>query len=191
MAPPVAGLFGKLPAHGDFVRRGWADATVDAIDHWLTETIATARSARDAEAFDAWMRAAPLWRGFVPAGRLGPQALHLAIAPSIDRAGRLFAVAAGVAGDATIAWRHATTAGTMMDAALYDALAGVRDADAVVESIAASIGDDGMDDGVDDASDHAAPTMSSWWLAPDGAPLITSGPVDARLLERLLDGGLR
>ncbi len=183
---PVAGLFGKLPAHGDFVRRGWADATVDAIDRWLTETIANARAARGIDAFGLWMRAAPLWRGFVPAGRLGPQALHLGIAPSIDRAGRLFAVAAGVAAEATTAWRHATTAGGAVDAALYDALTGERDADAVVEAIAASI-----EQTPGTASDRATPAVSTWWLAFDGEPVIESGSVDASLLERLLSGGLR
>lgn len=182
MAPATAGLFGKLPAHGDFVRRGWDDATVDAIDRWLTETIAAVRDARDPEAFADWMRAAPLWRGYIPAGGLGPQALHLGVAPSIDRAGRLFAVAAGVAGDADAAWRHATGAGHVVDTALYDALAGEGDADAVIEAIAASIDADGVGAG-------DVPPVSTWWLASAGDPVMASEAVDPPLLERLMGEG--
>ena len=37
MSAPAAtiGLFGKLPAHGDFVRRGLPGPVVDALDDWL------------------------------------------------------------------------------------------------------------------------------------------------------------
>jgi type VI secretion system ImpM family protein len=183
MAGAIAGLFGKLPAHGDFVRRGWADATVAAIDHWLSETIAAARSRCDDATFDAWMRAAPLWRGYVPAGQLGPQALHLGVAPSIDRAGRLFPIAAGIAADAAAAWRHAVSAGAVVDNALYDALAGRADADAVIEALAISIDADesaGADDDV--------PAVSTWWLLPDGPPARADDAVDAALLGQLMGG---
>lgn len=177
---PVAGLFGKLPAHGDFVRRGWCDETVDAIDSWLTATVHSVRTVRDDDDFAAWMHAAPLWRGYVPPGRLGPHALHLAVAPSIDRAGRLFPVAAGIAGGAGSAWAHAEEAGEAVDAAIYDALAGRADADATVAAIGASI--------VDEVSGDA-PAGSAWWLRPDGAPAVQADVVDSALLERLLGEG--
>ena len=180
VAGPVAGLFGKLPAHGDFVRRGWPDGTVDAVDRWLTETVSAARATRDDAAFADWMRGAPLWRGFVPAGRLGPHALHLGVAPSVDRAGRLFPVAAGVVGDAEAAWGHAERAGETVDTAIYDALAGLADADATVAAIAAS---------VDERIGEGAPACSAWWLEPEGAPVLQSETVDAALLERLLSEG--
>lgn len=179
-AGPVAGLFGKLPAHGDFVRRGWPDETVEAVDRWLTETIGAIRAVRDDSDFADWMRAAPLWRGFVPAGQLGPHALHLGVAPSVDRAGRLFPIAAGVAADDAAAWDHAERAGEALDAAIYDALAGQGDADAMVAAIAASVGPGKSGD---------APGMSAWWLLPDGAPAVRSDVVDAALLERLLCAG--
>ena len=182
--PPVAGLFGKLPAHGDFVRRGWPDATVDAVDRWLTETIGTARAARADADFAAWMRGAPLWRGYVPPGKLGPYALHLAVAPSVDRAGRLFPVAAGVAGSAGLAWAHAEQAGELVDAAIYRALAGDADADAAVGMISASLNSLNIDDGEDQG-----PGISAWWLEHDGAPIVASETVDSALLERLLCEG--
>lgn len=176
----IAGLFGKLPAHGDFVRRGWPDETVDAVDRWLTDTIGAARASRNDAAFAAWMRAAPLWRGYVPPGKLGPYALHVAVAPSIDRAGRLFLVAAGVVGDAGASWSHAEQAGEAVDAAIYDALAGRADADETVRTIATS---------VDLPLRANPPAFSAWWLAPDGAPALASETVDTALLERLLCEG--
>lgn len=175
----TAGLFGKLPAHGDFVRRGWSDETVEAIDRWLSDTVDAARATRDEAAFDAWMRAAPLWRGFVPAGKLGPEALHLAVAPSIDRAGRLFPIAAGVSGHSGKVWRHAGAAGAALDDAIYEALAGRADADATVDAI----GGDNL------SSAEDAPARSAWWLHADGEPLVTSETVDAALLERLMGEG--
>lgn len=180
VSAPVAGLFGKLPAHGDFVRRGWADETVEALDRWLSGAIGAARAQRDDEGFEAWMRAAPLWRGYVPPGALGPHALHLGVAPSVDRAGRLFPVAVGVAGDADLAWGHANVAGEAIDTAIYEALAGQADADATVEAVAASI--------VPSLAGEA-PATSAWWLAADGAPEVESETVDAALLERLLCEG--
>ena len=179
-AKPLAGLFGKLPAHGDFVRRGWPDETVDAVDQWLTTTVSAGRAVRDDEAFADWMHAAPLWRGYVPPGQLGPHALHLAVAPSIDRAGRLFPVAAGVAGEPGATWAHAEQAGEVLDMAVYDALAGRTDADAIVAAIGASIDESGV---------GAPPTVSAWWLLPDGAPTLEAAVVDAALLERLLSEG--
>lgn len=177
---PVAGLFGKLPAHGDFVRRGWPDETVDAVDRWLTKTVGAARSARTEEDFAAWMRAAPLWRGFVPAGKLGPHALHLGVAPSVDKAGRLFPIAAGVAADERAAWNHAGHAGEAVDAAIYGALAGETDADATVAAIAASI---------EAGAGEPAPMLSTWWHLPAGEPEVESEDVDAALLQRLFDAG--
>ena len=180
VAGPVAGLFGKLPAHGDFVRRGWGAETGDAIDSWLTAAVHSARSGRDDDDIAAWMHAAPLWRGYVPPGQLGPHALHLAVAPSVDGAGRLFPVAAGIAGGAGAAWAHAEGAGGAVDAAIYDALAGRADADATVAAIAGS---------VDVRASSEAPELSAWWLRSEGAPAFEAETVDAALLERLLGEG--
>ena len=176
----VAGLFGKLPAHGDFVRRGWPDDVVDAIDDWLTTGIAEMRRSHDDDDFAERMHAAPLWQGYVPPGLLGSLALHVGVAPSVDRAGRLFPIAAGVAGDAAAAWCHAGSGfGAVLDGAIYDALAGRGDADALIDALEASA--------VEDA-DRAAPGAgSAWWRGPPaGAPAIASAVVDAALFRRLL-----
>lgn len=177
--PAVAGLFGKLPAHGDFIRCGWPDETLDAVDQWLTAGIAALRGSRDEDAFAEAMHAAPLCQGYVPAGRLGPLALHLAIAPSIDRVGRLFPVAAGRAGEGV--WAGVTPLGEVLDAAIYDAVAGRIDAAALIEVIGSAATDGGED----------APPVSVWWTgAPCGDPTVKSDAVDAVLLERLLFEGV-
>lgn len=173
---PVAGLFGKLPAHGDFVRRGWEDATVDAIDRWLTDAMDALR-AEDAAVFETRLRAAPLWRGYVPAGALGPAALHLGLAPSIDRAGRLFPLVAGVAGKAGAIWAHALRAGEALDAILYDAVAGRMDADAATAAIAGT---------VEGEAAASPPDRAQWWHEGAGAPLLAADYVDGALLRRLL-----
>ncbi|WP_374945106.1 type VI secretion system-associated protein TagF [Sphingomonas sp.] len=183
VAGPVPGLFGKLPAHGDFVRRGWPDETVDAVDRWLTDGIAVARETRDDTDFAAWMHGAPLWLGYVPPGMLGPLALHIGLAPSIDRAGRLFPIAAGVAGDADATWKRVSTGfGAVLDTAIYDALAGRVDADGLVDAIATRAP-------VDHAGD--APARSAWWLGSpaEDAPVLETEAIDSALLERLLCEG--
>jgi hypothetical protein len=116
------GLFGKMPAHGDFVRRGWDDATVDALDDWCSEVVGALGDADD-DTQDT-----PVVHGRAPAGRFGPLPLHLAVARSRDRAARDFVLVVGVAG------------GGAYDPDAFDdvmraALAGERDADATVAAI--------------------------------------------------------
>ena len=39
------GFFGKLPSHGDFLRRRVSDAFVDAWDAWLRECLTASKTA--------------------------------------------------------------------------------------------------------------------------------------------------
>ncbi len=187
------GFTGKLPAHGDFVARGWGSSQVAAVDDWLTGGIAAIRSGADDAAFAGTLTAAPLWRGYVPPGACGPAALHLALAPSIDSAGRYFFIAGGIAGEAEPVWAAASQTPGFADAieaATYDALGGGLDADAYAARIAAAVPDLGP---------HAAflagmslPAASLWWVAnpAEGAPVGLRSPiVDAALLVRLVAGG--
>jgi type VI secretion system ImpM family protein len=85
-------LFGKLPALGDFLSRGLDFDLRDAIDHWLSSEMETAR-ARFGAGFDARYFTAPAWC-FVdcdPAGLWSGGAL----CASVDAAGRLFPIMAG------------------------------------------------------------------------------------------------
>ena len=81
-ATVMALLFGKLPAHGDFVTRGVAAAERSMLDAWLSASLAAAREALG-DAFDARYDQAQPWRA-EGAGVSG------AIALSQDAAGRRF-----------------------------------------------------------------------------------------------------
>ena len=186
------GLYGKLPAHGDFVARGWDDAQVAALDAWLTGGLAAIREGLDDDAFAARLTAAPLWRGYIPPGACGVAAMHLALAPSIDAAGRYFFIAGGVAGAAEPIWAAASQSPGFADAveaATYDALGGALDADALAAAIAAAM--PAPDARAEFLAGVSLPPASAWWVADpvDGAPVgISAASVDVALLERLVGG---
>lgn len=166
----ISGVFGKMPAHGDFVRRGWDDVTIDALDAWCGDAVRGLREHDHAENSGPGAQIVRLW---VPPGALGNAALHIAAAPSRDRVGRAFMLVAGVAGEA--AWGHAQAAGERLTDALRPALAGDRDADATLAAVAATL--DGAR-AIDDA-----PTTVRWWC---GAREGSAARVDADLLAALL-----
>lgn len=79
----MAGIvFGKLPAHGDFVSRGIAAADRDRLDAWLSASLAEARQALGT-AFEARYDQALPWQG-------RGEGVTGAIAASQDAAGRRF-----------------------------------------------------------------------------------------------------
>jgi type VI secretion system protein ImpM len=89
--PPLAGLFGKVPAHGDFVRRGLPSSFVTPWDEWLQAAVAAARAQLGARWEDAWDNA-PAWRFALPAGACGPDAVAGVMLPSQDQVGRRFPI---------------------------------------------------------------------------------------------------
>ena len=148
-------LFGKLPAHGDFVARGLSAGERDAFDRWLSAELAGARDALG-DAFDPCFEAAPPWRfaweedaGLWTAG---------ALAPSVDAAGRRFPLL--LARTSLRPGQADGMAGACEDL-IYAALAEAWDADKVTEMAErAAFGEGGE-----------AP-HEGWWLAgDDGAPL--------------------
>lgn len=127
---PLVGLYGKLPAHGDFVRRGLPPSFCEPWDGWLQAGIAAARESLG-EAWEAAWDAAPAWRFALPAGACGPDPVAGVVAPSADAVGRRFAltVAATLPGAAEGLWPAAWFAA--MEGALHAAQAGGLDADAL------------------------------------------------------------
>jgi len=87
----AVGLFGKLPAHGDFVRRNLPDGFVAPWDAWLQEGIALARDDLGAAFAEAWA-AGPAWRFRLPAGACGEAPVAGVLLPSEDLVGRHFPV---------------------------------------------------------------------------------------------------
>ena len=83
-------IFGKLPAHGDFVSRGFAPADRDRLDRWLSAEMAAARTALG-ELFEERFDKAPPWR-FAWSGE---EWVGGALAASVDSAGRRFPLLVG------------------------------------------------------------------------------------------------
>ncbi len=189
MAP---GLYGKLPGRGDFVRAGFDDATVDALDAWLSEGLAAWRGDDDTD-FAERFAAAPHYRFYAPPGRFGASALHGVLSPSVDRAGRFFFLVAGAAGEAAVVWHAAVHCPWFADAtetAVYAALGPDSCPDALGAALA-----DALPAGLEALPWRAAlalPGEAIFWAEPleDETALVVRSPfTDARLLARLLDGG--
>jgi type VI secretion system protein ImpM len=92
--PLTTWLFGKLPAHGDFIARGLSPARRDELDLWLSNEMVHARDAFGAQFEDAYDAATP----WLLSARDDTGAWHgAAICPSVDAAGRRFPIIAGAA----------------------------------------------------------------------------------------------
>jgi type VI secretion system protein ImpM len=169
--PLGAWLFGKLPAHGDFVARGLDPALRDALDAWLSSEVATAR-AQAGEGFEARYDQAPLVK-FVDrdtAGRFSGGVL----CASMDSVGRRFPLLVAIpAVDASAA----RTAADACEQFVYDAFAaghGADDLHARLGSAAAPAV----------ANDDRGPR---WWVEGDPAEIeLAAARFPAGLLPELL-----
>ena len=83
------GLFGKLPSHGDFLRRRVSDAFVDAWDAWLRRSLSDSQATLGDRWVDVYLTS-PAWRFVCAAGACGPAATIGVMVPSVDRVGRFF-----------------------------------------------------------------------------------------------------
>lgn len=97
----AAGLYGKLPAFGDFVTRRLPIQFVMPWDEWLQEVIAASRERLGKDWLDVYL-VAPLWRFLVSPGVCGGASWAGVLMPSVDRVGRHFPVtlAVGLGGQA-------------------------------------------------------------------------------------------
>lgn len=90
----IHGFFGKLPAAGDFVSRGWPASARDGLDTLLQEAIATVLAALPTDR--GAMARAPVSILSVRPGVIGDQGVTTVVFPSQDRVGRSFPLCAGV-----------------------------------------------------------------------------------------------
>ena len=82
-----AGLFGKLPARGDFVRENLPRDFTDAWDTWWQRGLADLQLQHSGEWRDAWLEA-PVWRFMLPPGLCGRSGMLGLWVPSVDKVGR-------------------------------------------------------------------------------------------------------
>lgn len=83
------GLYGKLPAFGDFVIRNFSGEFINPWDAWLQDCMAYSRAVLG----DAWLGSyleAPIWRFVIGPGIIGGGAWIGIVMPSVDRVGRYF-----------------------------------------------------------------------------------------------------
>ena len=187
MSAPRPFLFGKLPAHGDFVARGLSDEEQAAWDAWASAGLEQARE-RLGDELDGALDAAPPWR-FVSRGDAGWRAGSLAC--SVDNAGRRFVLVLGVA---DLSPEQAAATGMrdaeVVEAVLYDALASRTPADDAVLSLAAAVG--APDPKMATAVEALAPAPGGpgvWWtLGGERHPplVLAAGEPPADLLLRVL-----
>lgn len=85
----MTGIYGKLPAHGDFVRRGLPQSFVEPWDAWLQQGLTRGLDVH-APGFDALWAAVPPWRFRLPPGACGDRAVAGVLVGSADAVGRRF-----------------------------------------------------------------------------------------------------
>ncbi|MQX35935.1 type VI secretion system-associated protein TagF [Roseospira navarrensis] len=83
------GFHGKLPAHGDFVRRGLDHQVAEAWDTWLGRLMSALRDDLGEETWLETYLTGPVWRFALGAGISG-RAQTGVVVPSVDRVGRYF-----------------------------------------------------------------------------------------------------
>ena len=131
-----------------------------------------------------------MWQGYLPPGTAGPLAIHLALAPSIDKAGRYFFLTSGVAGPAAAVWAQASQTSAFaasLEAAMYDALASTLDAETMLIAVAEAVRS--PDARAEMLAGVALPAQGAWWIEAAEPVLLLSERNDTKLLAQLLNGG--
>lgn len=89
MNAATPGLYGKLPALGDFVQRRLPATLVDPWDEWLRAALAASRAALGETWLERYLTC-PLWHFVLSPGLAGPGLWTGVLMPSVDRVGRYF-----------------------------------------------------------------------------------------------------
>jgi type VI secretion system protein ImpM len=83
------GLFGKLPSHGDFLRRRVSDAFTGRWDSWLQQSIAASLHEAGRDWLDLYLTS-PAWRFVCSPRSVTQHCLAGVMVPSVDRVGRYY-----------------------------------------------------------------------------------------------------
>ncbi|MBS0522959.1 MAG: type VI secretion system-associated protein TagF [Proteobacteria bacterium] len=167
--PPGAcvGLFGKLPARGDFVRENLPRDFTDAWDAWWLRGLAYTQLRPREEWCAAWLEA-PVWRFLLPPGLCGRNGVLGLWLPSVDKAGRYYPLTiaaaasddwapyAGRMTDALTAWEQAGRDTLEHDLAPAELLLRIQDAFAASDPRGPSM--------------DFAPAQATWWT--EGGPRV-------------------
>ncbi|WP_277183888.1 type VI secretion system-associated protein TagF [Caballeronia sp. BR00000012568055] len=187
-SPGVAGCFGKLRGHGDFVTRRLPMTFVEPWDAMLQAGLLEARATLGRAWLDAYLTA-PLWCFALGGGVLGESGWAGVLMPSVDSAGRHFplTIAARVEPNVWPMWLPdayawfercgelalATLSGTARFADFDAGLVGLSNVRGAVDAVTPSY--------------VGTPGMSDWWHA--GAARGCVGLPDAGFVAGLLRDG--
>ncbi|SEA23415.1 type VI secretion system-associated protein TagF [Microbulbifer marinus] len=83
------GLYGKLPAHGDFIQRELPASFVQVWDEWLQRAVHGSRELVGESWLDYYLTS-PIWRFALSPGVLNDRAWGGILVPSVDSVGRYF-----------------------------------------------------------------------------------------------------
>jgi type VI secretion system protein ImpM len=90
MTPPtVPGLYGKLPAAGDFVSRRLPAGFIRTWDAWIQSALTASREQLEADWLDVYLTS-PIWRFIISPGSGEERAAVGILMPSVDKVGRYF-----------------------------------------------------------------------------------------------------
>jgi len=83
------GLFGKLPAHGDFISRRLPQSFISVWDGWLQCSVAGSQELLPQGWLDFFLTS-PIWRFAISSGVIDDSAWAGVVLPSVDSVGRYF-----------------------------------------------------------------------------------------------------
>lgn len=83
------GIFGKLPAHGDFLHRNLPSRVINVWDEWLQAFVANTQE-RLGESWLEIYLTSPIWRYCLSQGVVDDNQWAGIVLPSVDRVGRYF-----------------------------------------------------------------------------------------------------
>ena len=85
----MTGLFGKLPAHGDFVQRNLSSGFINSWDEWLQHFIAGTQEQLGENWLNIYLTS-PIWRFVFSSGVIDENIWAGVMMPSVDRVGRYY-----------------------------------------------------------------------------------------------------
>lgn len=89
MSDHVIGIYGKVPAHGDFIDRSLPSSFINTWDDWLQRSVASSKELLR----DAWLDyylTSPIWRFILSPGTVDAKMRAGVLLPSVDSVGRYF-----------------------------------------------------------------------------------------------------
>lgn len=172
LSAPVAGIVGKLPGHGDFIRRGGPAPVLMRLDDWLDGELSAAITA--GVTLEVAVAALNDCRFAFTAEGVPVVAVMVA---SGDRVGRVFPLVASMTG-ASISVKAAET----WCAAAADALVAIRDGGQDADDALATV------TAIDPPDGNDAGQAAGWWHPDHPAPVGTNLPVGEAFRALVLRG---